>query len=126
MLALAYLSQHAATGTLTLEAFQGALKRFVFLYTNLRHCFPPLRTSRLDNTVYTADGDRIFIITSCSAGVNREILFLTFSREILFLTFSRVGFFGFFLEYPPFKEEKEISEISGEKTQGKLEKLKAN
>ena len=80
MLALAHLGQDAAAGTLALEAFQSALKRFVFLYTNLRHCFPPLRTSRLDNTVFTADGDCMLIIPSRSDGVNQKSISWVFSE----------------------------------------------
>ncbi len=47
MLALAHFSQNTRTGALTLEALKSAFQRFVFLHTDFRHLYPPLRTSRL-------------------------------------------------------------------------------
>ena len=47
MLTLAHLSQNPGAGTLTLETLQRAFQRFVLFDSNLRHLYPPLRTSRL-------------------------------------------------------------------------------
>ncbi len=49
MLALANLLQDAAAGALTLEPFESALQRLVITDTNLGHCYPSSRSSRLDS-----------------------------------------------------------------------------
>ena len=57
MLTLADFRQNAGPGTLPFEALQRAFQRFILFHTDFRHSFPPLRSSRLTNTVFTADGD---------------------------------------------------------------------
>ena len=47
VLTLANLSQDTRTGALTLEPLKSAFQRFIFLHTDFRHLYPPLRTSRL-------------------------------------------------------------------------------
>ena len=48
MLALTDFLDDACAGALTLEALQGALQGFVLTNTNLGHCNPSFRSSRLD------------------------------------------------------------------------------
>ena len=48
MLTLTDFLDDAGAGALTLEALQGALQGFVLTNTNLGHCNPSFRSSRLD------------------------------------------------------------------------------
>lgn len=71
MLTLTNFLNHTTAGALTLEALQSTLQGFILTDAYLGHCYPSLRSSRLDiSHIDRRMANRIAIIAKDDAHVN--------------------------------------------------------